>query len=400
MKFRLFFLPGEEFFMIVKQQPDDFFVEELTQVVPGQGPFALYRLEKRGWTTPDALQAIRRRWKVDQRRMSFGGLKDRHAHTVQYVTIFRGPQRKLTHEGITVAYLGQVEEPFTSQHIQANRFRLVIRALAAKDIGQARQALAEVKACGVPNYFDDQRFGSVAGHGNFLAKALILGQYEKALRLALTAPYAHDRSAQKKEKALLRSHWGDWPRCQQLLGHGHARVLVNYLLHHPDDFAGAVVRLHPELRGLYLSAYQSHLWNRMLGLWLQAHLSPDQLVPVSLRLGEYPMHRHFNSEKKATLAELRLPLHSPRVTWEENDPRRQVFEQVLAEEKLLLEQFKLKGLKDLFFSKGDRAALCLPTHLEGAAAADESHPGQQKLTLSFELPRGAYATLIVKRLTL
>ena len=29
--------------------------------------------------------------------------------------------------------------------------------------------------------------------------------------------------------------------------------------------------------------------------------------------------------------------------------------------------------------------------------ADERHTGQQKLILSFELPRGSYATLIVKR---
>src|SRR2546425_8917597 len=35
-------------------------------------------------------------------------------------------------------------------------------------------------------------------------------------------------------------------------------------VHHPTDFKGALERLRPELRGLYLSAYQSYLWNRML----------------------------------------------------------------------------------------------------------------------------------------
>ena len=78
--------------MKLKQLPEDFFVEELTDAQPGDiGDFAFYRLEKRGWTTPDALQAIRHRWHLDLRRFSFGGLKDRHAHTVQYLTIWRGP---------------------------------------------------------------------------------------------------------------------------------------------------------------------------------------------------------------------------------------------------------------------------------------------------------------------
>src|SRR5262245_54377090 len=95
--------------MKLKQSPEDFRVEELTDVQPGEGGnFAFYRLEKRGWTTLDAVQAIRRRWKLDQRRLSFGGLKDRHAHTVQYLTIFHGPRRRLTHHEISVEYLGQV----------------------------------------------------------------------------------------------------------------------------------------------------------------------------------------------------------------------------------------------------------------------------------------------------
>src|SRR5579884_2918667 len=99
--------------MKVKQQPEDFQVEELTAVAPtGGGPFALYRLEKRGWSTPDALAAVRRRWKVEPRRLSYGGLKDRHAITVQYLTIFRGPRRSLEHHGIRVDYLGQVPRPY------------------------------------------------------------------------------------------------------------------------------------------------------------------------------------------------------------------------------------------------------------------------------------------------
>jgi hypothetical protein len=49
--------------MKVKQRPEDFFVEELTDVAPAdRGDFALYRLDKRGWSTPDAMAAVRRRW--------------------------------------------------------------------------------------------------------------------------------------------------------------------------------------------------------------------------------------------------------------------------------------------------------------------------------------------------
>jgi tRNA pseudouridine13 synthase len=387
--------------MKIKQRPEDFVVEELTDVVPGSdGPFALYRLEKRGWTTHDALQAIRRRWKLEARRLSYGGLKDRHAHTVQYFTIFHGRERKLTHHGVSVTYLGRVARAYTSQDIRANRFRLALRDLTPDRCASAQSALEDVQRQGVPNYFDDQRFGSVSGHGGFVARAMVAGQFEEALRLALAAPYEHDRAAQKEEKAILQAHWGDWAACKDKLPRGHARSLIDYLTHHPGDFRGALARLRPELRSLYLSAYQSHLWNRMLALWLSEHCTPDQLISVKLRLGQVPMHRRLREDQLGELSALQLPLPSPRTRLEESDARAILVKSILAEDGLELDQLKLKGLREMFFSKGQRAALCLPAGIEHESAADELNSRKEKLTIAFDLPRGSYATLVVKRVTL
>src|SRR5262249_13404360 len=131
--------------MKLKQQPEDFEVEELTDVVPASpGPFALYRLEKRSWATLDAVQAMRRRWRIDPRRVSYGGLKDRHARTVQYLTIFHGPQRGLKHHDVMLRYLGQVAKPYTSRDIRANRFRITLRGLTPEETPPALEALDEV----------------------------------------------------------------------------------------------------------------------------------------------------------------------------------------------------------------------------------------------------------------
>jgi tRNA pseudouridine13 synthase len=385
--------------MKLKQLPEDFQVEELTDVVPTeQGAFALYRLEKRGWTTPDAIQAIRRRWRLDLRRVSYGGLKDRHAHTVQYLTIFQGPRRKLTHHDVTLVYLGQVREPFTSRDIRANRFQVTLRDLSATDVTRARQALEEVQRDGVPNYFDDQRFGSVDAQGEFVARLMVLGRYEEALRQALAAPYGHDRAAQKKEKAILRSHWGDWPRCKESLPRSHARSLVDYLVSHPDDFRGALARLRPDLRGLYLCAYQSHLWNRMLARWIRELCRAEQLVLVRLRLGEVPMPRNLDEGQRNEMVRLRLPLPNARFPIDPVDPRMLAFDVVLREEGIEREQLKLKGFREMFFSKGERAGWCFPAGLMHEGKTDDKHPGREKLELAFELARGSYATMLVKRI--
>src|SRR5262245_19235994 len=128
--------------MKLKQQPEDFYVEEITDVRAGEGgPFALYRLEKKGWTTPDALAAVRRRWNIALHRFSYGGLKDRHAHTIQYFTIDHGPERRLHHHNVTVEYLGRVGNPYSSKDIRANAFRVVLRSLPDYQLPQIHQAL-------------------------------------------------------------------------------------------------------------------------------------------------------------------------------------------------------------------------------------------------------------------
>ena len=88
--------------MKLKRQPEDFRVEELPLVEGGdRGRFGFYRLTKRGVGTLEAIEAIRRRWNLSGQQISYGGLKDRHAVTIQYLTILDGPDQGLREAGST-----------------------------------------------------------------------------------------------------------------------------------------------------------------------------------------------------------------------------------------------------------------------------------------------------------
>jgi tRNA pseudouridine13 synthase len=60
---------------------------------------------------------------------------------------------------------------------------------------------------------------------------------------------------------------------------------------------------------------------------------------------------------------------------------------------------QVRGVRELFFSKGERPALCQPEGLRLDTGPDDLNVGRQRLVLGFDLPRGCYATLIVKRLS-
>lgn len=383
--------------MKLKQTPDDFQVEELTAVRPRPGPFGLYRLEKRGWTTPDALNAVRRRWDIDHRRLSYGGLKDRHAATIQYFTIFHGPQRNLRHHDVDVIFVGTTDRPFISQDILANRFRITLRKMSQAAIDLAQQRAIRIAQYGIPNYFDDQRFGSTDGR-EFVGRLMVLGRYEDALKLALTAPYAQDKAAVREEKATLIRHWSQWRECKAALPRSHARSLVDYLVSHPTDFRGTVARMRPELQGLYLASYQSYLWNRMLARLIESVVPEERRTTLRLKLGDLPVATHLEGDEPTRLSAA-IPLPSARLKPDPGATWEPLVEAALADQGFELSQMKLPGLRQPFFSRGERSGWVTPAGFVAEPGDDDRHPGHHRLALQFDLPRGSYATIVVKRLT-
>jgi tRNA pseudouridine13 synthase len=385
----------------IKRLPEDFVVEELTEFSSHGGAYALYKLRKRSIGTPEVVEEIVRRWKIPRHRISYGGLKDKHAVAIQFVTVQNGPRRSLTQSNFELSYISQAATPFTPQDISGNRFAIVLRDLSESALAHALAALPEVQAAGVPNYFDDQRFGSVGVSGEFIARPWCAGDYERALWLALADPHPDDRPDERRQKEIMREQWGKWPACKAALDRSHRRSVVTYLADKPPDrpdYRGAFARIKIDLRGLYLAAFQSCLWNRMLERWLRSELPAEQLVDVPLKLGAVPFFRDLDSETAARVRNMLLPLPSARLHLEEG-PMHTLITQVLGEFGLELRQLRVKYPRDSFFSKGQRAAAIKVNGLTSSAAADEMYPGRKKLSLGFDLPRGSYATILVKRLT-
>jgi tRNA pseudouridine13 synthase len=384
----------------LKCRPEDFVVTEQSEFpIRAKGEFAVYEMTKRGIGTPEAITQMLQMWKARRDEVSYGGLKDRHAITRQFVTCHRGPARNARRDFWDLRYLGQSDNPFRPTDIAGNGFQIVMRDMAASEIERATAALREVQTAGLPNYFDDQRFGSVTADGEFIARPWVAGDFERTVWLGLAAPSPFDRSAEKKEKAILRDHWKEWAACQQQLGRSHRRSIVSYLVDHPEDFAGAWARVRQDMRSLYLAAFQSHLWNRILGAAIRAECPEVSRVDVPLAMGPTPFFRSLPAEPQLDLATLQIPLPSARTVYQDEAPITALTDQVLQREGLDRAQLKIRQPRDSFFSKGERAAVVRPTDMAFSAGPDELYPGQQALRLSFVLPRGAYATILVKRIT-
>src|SRR5262249_37655850 len=101
--------------------------------------------------------------------------------------------------------------------------------------------------------------------------------------------------------------------------------------------------------------------------------------------------------EREILVATELPLPSARLHLEEG-PTLSLIRDVLAEFQLELRELRVKYPRDSFFSKGSRSAVVAVSSLRHESDADHLYPKRHKLTLSFCLPRGSYATILVKRI--
>lgn len=193
----------------IKSRPDDFIVREVLEIPENEpdGPYALYTLWKRGWNTTDLLKRLSREMNIPYSRFSYGGRKDRHASTTQHITIYRGPVLDLKHEDYSLKFIRMLSRPMSPQMIRANHFRITIRGLDGKDAEEAGKQAEDAVRDGLPNYFDDQRFGSFDRFQGFLAEKIIKEEYNGALKIYFTA-FDPDDGREEKEKKIFFSRTG------------------------------------------------------------------------------------------------------------------------------------------------------------------------------------------------
>ncbi len=383
----------------VKRLREDFIVNEVSNFPTCGGQYAVYRMDKQGIGTPEAIAEILRCWNLPRQSISYGGLKDRHAITSQTITIFRGPKQALAQRSFTLAYLGQAGREFKAADIVANEFQITMRNLETTQAEHMLAGLANA-AAGVPNYFDDQRFGSLGDSRQFVAHPWCLGDYERALFLAIADSNVHDAPRERQQKEVLRQYWGDWKACKDALDRSHRRSIVTYLVDHPTDFRRALALLRIDLRSIYVAAFQSHLWNELISsLWLN-ELGSHQTIVADGAAGPLIFPKSLSPELSQKFGPLSIPLPSARQhTWPNSTL--ELLASVLARYSLQLNQVRLKFPRDTFFSKGLRKVLVVPSQLTGQVHDDELAAVQRKkLQITFALERGCYATMLLKWLEL
>ncbi len=234
-----------------------------------RGGYAVYVLQKRGIDTTHALSAVHRMTGV---RLKPLGLKDASATTEQFVCSAgagKRPLRDIDSSRFGLRFAGYASKPLTKKQMLGNKFRIRIAGEWDDDnsrrIGGKKVTPADFEEYDVvPNFYGYQRFGSNRPVTHLVGGAVIRRDPGEAVRLILEFESPYD-TAERRE---LRSQLADpasYARSVKRLppGMDTERVVLEGLAEHGDP-ARALRAIPIQLRRLYISAYQSYIFNRAL----------------------------------------------------------------------------------------------------------------------------------------
>ncbi|MCK6447420.1 MAG: tRNA pseudouridine(13) synthase TruD [Planctomycetes bacterium] len=385
--------------MKIKQRLEDFRVRELLRpdYVVASGEWRVYRVTKKKLTSLDAAAVLAREAGVPAGDVTMAGFKDRQGVTVQHMALHRGREVLVAERDLKIESIGFAASELSSRDSDGNAFEIVVRGLDGNDLTTLRANLTAVREHGVLNYFDEQRFGNLRHGQGWIALELLHGRQEQALRQLVASPSVADDPQSKAFKTALNHAWGDWAECRDVAGRfGQYHSVFEHLKKNPGDFAGAFFHVASRVRLIHLYAYQSHLWNRAVANLVRARAGRAERVVVESEEGPlvYPLER----AKLADLGE-RFRLPGPRLEDVTNADQRRALEEVLSRDKVAAEDFDIRGVSGFQLKGEDRELWVTPAHLRvRPAEPDQENPPFSSVKLRFELPRGAYATLVVRRL--
>ena len=381
----------------LKSQPSDFIVKEIASLpFHKHGEFSTYLLQKSGLNTIDVLKRISKDLDISLRDFSYGGRKDKHSVSSQYIAIRYPRLGHIKQPNYSLEFLGFMDRPMGPDLIKENQFNIVVRNLSDSDIEVAKNEIELVKNQGFSNYFDDQRFGSFDKEQGFIAEKILKGHFNGALKIYLTLKSSEDDKEERERKKSISAHWRDWSACFELARTRFEKIAFSFLEENPNGFLDLIDQIPQEELTTFFSAYQSFIWNEVLRRLLKEKLTGKCPIHPGVA-GDYIFYRDLEREDIKYLEDLKIPTLAKNLEFK-GALLSNIYNQVLADNGINRTLFNKLKIRRAYFKSFERSAVVKPENLSFKIGSDELSKSNNKLSLDFSLPRGSYATMLVKRL--
>jgi tRNA pseudouridine13 synthase len=396
--------------------PEDFFVKELSTIPDPdeKGIYTIAWVQSTNWDTHLLVKKISKRLHISANRVSFAGTKDKRAVSTQlmsFANISKEQLAQLNIKDVSITPLHPATKSVDLGKLKGNHFDIIVRNINQDTtIDHIKQYTTFFNKTPVfPNYFGIQRFGSIRPITHLVGKHIVHGEFEQAVMTYLAKDYPEESQEIKTIRQNLSNTLDFTEALAAFPYHLHfERAMLSSLQKNPTDFQSALLSLPKNLLLMFINAYQSYLFNKILSMRLTKNLPLQHAIPGDLIIStqrstqknQYIAATSSNIDKvnqqidknHAVVSGI-LVGHTPIYAQGEMG---EIEHTIIEEEDIDPRLFIIPEIPFLS-SSGIRRGINAPLqNLKTSLTDDSLNVAKQALHLSFDLQKGCYATCFLR----
>ena len=366
-----------------------------------------FTLQKMGLTTLDAASLVAASLRISRHMVTYAGLKDKRALTAQRMSVPKSALdslKELDLSRVWIRNLTYSRRPINIGDLWGNQFRILLREMDAT-CEEALEIIENLRSQPLLNYFGIQRFGVSRPFTHLVGKAVVKNDFEEAIQLILTTPSEYEPVQIRDIRNRIRDEGLSEAIIEELPQDlSYERLVAKSLLRHPEDFKLAFSKTPPRIQTLFVHAYQSYLFNRILSRRFQKGMSifTPEVGDFLIRLDSAHTGRDdwlFVTERNhASMIEKTdsgafglagiIPGYASKVP---NTIHSDIVREILTSEEVAVSSFRHPDNQNLDSPGGlHLLSIVLPT-ISGSCT-------EEGLEVKFKLRKGSYATVVLREL--
>ncbi len=396
----------------IKEIEDDFLVEEILDVnLEESGTHLVVRVTKKNWDTMNFARVLSSYLHISRNAIGYAGTKDKKAISVQYFSIpmknenipSRIQNARIKDAEIEVA--GYLNRKIKLGDLLGNRFRIAVRSVSRPE--SLQKTLYELESKGIPNFFGIQRFGTLRFITHEVGKLILMRNYSEAFWVYVAKP------SELEDDEIRKVREDMWHERDPKIG---LRELPKYLIYERNllqklregkSELQALISLPKNLKLMFIHAYQSYVFNRILSERIREFgtlkiLEKGDYADFLKRKKGYSVNSgdfveinennfrrvNYLIENKYAFLALPVPGYETKLKGWSGEKLREVLEM----EGLNLENFR--GEHPEFSSRGSFRTAEIPFDFENFLI--ESY--DNSILFNFFLPKGCFATSFLREI--
>jgi len=341
------------------------------------GEHGLFIVEKFNWNTIDLLKEYSKRLGVSAKRFGCAGNKDRKAVTTQLISCFKQFQLPQVKDA-RWKFAGKGNEVKMGD-LLGNNFEIKAYSEKNQIESTAVNEIFEETKGRIPNYFGEQRFGSMRGNTAKIGEKIIRWDFRGAVEDYLTSAGEKEKDEIKEARKRLKDE-GDYSSALQYFPKylTYERTLLSFLAQNPRDHINALRKMPRKLVLMFVHAFQAQIFNEIV--CERAKNSFEKIEgDVFCEKNAYGFPDEENKKEEGQFL-------LERIIGYELAPANEIEKQILEKHEVKQEDFKIKRFPEISSRGTFRPAIF--------NIIDFSFEENKNL-FKFSIPKGSYATVVM-----